>query len=734
MCNENCINPLDDKQYCGAKVDCQGDNAGQACTNGRNCINGVCECPDGQIICNDKCIDPLKDAQHCGAKGTCIGTDAKNANYQGLVCKDGQECVQGLACTCPQGLVLCNNICINPLSDAQHCGAKGKCNENTPSTSDYQGEVCPEETHSCEAGKCMRVACAPEGGQLCPDANALDGGFSCINLNETDADNCGACSFKCNTLKMRYTYSSNCVGGKCQFTCHTDTTNCGTPEEPVCLSPKDFIENSEHCGACGVRCPENHYCAVKNGCVGTACCVESPCGDNSCKLNNCINKESLCGHSCKNCTTIVGAVETSCNEGSCKVSACTSGMHIAATGDACVFNSTEACAVSGSSEAVSCLRVGAKAAYCSPEGECVVTACDEGLALYLDPVKPSNSRCYEKNCCEGKHALDGKCVGGVCAFSTCLPGFHQVRNAETGNAVECVANSDRACLPAAVPNANAIDCYTLQYDLNNKIITPAALGTEYIQCNALGYCQVKNCPKDHHVEFKEFGVVAMQACVPNTDEKCAATNSGVVENCTQLNVTTGAVHSCIDGVCTKGAAACGAGYSDVDGRCIKDCCKESAGVAIGACDSTGQKCVASRCKLGFHIEADSKLCVANTKDACAAPSSEAALDCDGDNSTIAAAACNVDGQCVVGACNAGYHIAPDQKSCVLNSDTACGLSNNNVAIDCTSYSVAGAGKCSPNHFCESDIGNNKRFCNGVELQCSAASEQCAIESGALVCK
>ncbi|MDH5670854.1 MAG: MopE-related protein [Myxococcales bacterium] len=90
-CNDVCIDPRVSKSFCGASGNCQGDNAGVACAEGEVCSNGSCgtDCGDGLLLCGDGCIDPLSDAQYCGASGDCSGAAA------GKTCDNDERCEQG---------------------------------------------------------------------------------------------------------------------------------------------------------------------------------------------------------------------------------------------------------------------------------------------------------------------------------------------------------------------------------------------------------------------------------------------------------------------------------------------------------------------------------------------------------------------------------------------------------------------------------------------------------------
>ncbi|MFA5624715.1 MAG: hypothetical protein WC966_06640 [Bradymonadales bacterium] len=121
------------------------------------------ECTVGQIKCNNHCVDPKKNAEFCGAKGSCKGEDASAPDYAGVNCGEGKECRGGI-CACAGSRVLCNGKCIVPQSDKQYCGASGDCvdaNAGSPCVDDE------ESVKTCVASACVVSACKGNR-QLCP--------------------------------------------------------------------------------------------------------------------------------------------------------------------------------------------------------------------------------------------------------------------------------------------------------------------------------------------------------------------------------------------------------------------------------------------------------------------------------------------------------------------------------------------------------------------------------------
>lgn len=84
------------------------------------------ECPQGLVLCGDVCADLTSDPANCGSCG--------------LVCDAGFSCLGGgCESVCPPPELLCGNACIDVRTDPDNCGA---CDA-----------VC-EEGQVCRAGQC----------------------------------------------------------------------------------------------------------------------------------------------------------------------------------------------------------------------------------------------------------------------------------------------------------------------------------------------------------------------------------------------------------------------------------------------------------------------------------------------------------------------------------------------------------------------------------------------------
>jgi hypothetical protein len=171
-CGGKCIDPKQDRNFCGAKDDCQAANAGKACAAGEVCNGtGVCEtsCQEGLIACGGKCIDPKQDRNFCGATGDCQGANA------GSVCASGRICNGAGVCdlSCQPSLLDCNGTCVDPQSNPSFCGATGDC------AGANAGKACAA-TEACSAGVCATTVSTFKGPQTNVSISSLKGWSTCF--------------------------------------------------------------------------------------------------------------------------------------------------------------------------------------------------------------------------------------------------------------------------------------------------------------------------------------------------------------------------------------------------------------------------------------------------------------------------------------------------------------------------------------------------------------------------
>ena len=145
LCQNNCINPNNNHDFCGAKEGCKGYTA---CGTDENCVNGTCtkttqpttkNCGEGRVLCQNICVNPNVHPKYCGADENCQGYTTCGSDKE---CEDG-ACITPTVPPCPSEYpILCGNICINPQNDRKYCGATEGCKNAKSCTDSCVDGVC----------------------------------------------------------------------------------------------------------------------------------------------------------------------------------------------------------------------------------------------------------------------------------------------------------------------------------------------------------------------------------------------------------------------------------------------------------------------------------------------------------------------------------------------------------------------------------------------------------------
>ena len=205
--------------------------------------------------------------------------------------------------------VMCDNTCIDPMSNKSFCGADTTCKSY---------HVC-DANQICLKGKCENITEIPSG-ETCTNADEIKCGTTCINPKTSD-DYCGA-DQNCQNYDI-CGVNQKCIDGTCQSTTITDTCSgegqvkCGTE----CINP---MESKTFCGA-------DKNCQNYKICTGDQYCEDGTCHDpneeNTCLIytdvkcgETCINplkSNEFCGadKKCQNYTACTGGKE--CVAGKC---------------------------------------------------------------------------------------------------------------------------------------------------------------------------------------------------------------------------------------------------------------------------------------------------------------------------------------------------------------------------------------------------------------------------------
>src|SRR5215211_822280 len=337
---------------------------------------GSSACLSGLTRCNGVCVDLLSNPNHCGACGeVCPGIG-------GLVCAGGR-------CGCPSGWTDCSQAPNVPQ------GTEGYCADLRSNTGN-----CGACGFSCATGEtCRDGRCRGTGAAQCADG-LTDCDGTCVDL-QTNPNNCGACDARC--------ASQTCSNGECgpdEPTCPSGQTDCGG----VCV---DLQTNMEHCGACGAVC--------ESGLVGVECrsgvCERADCpvGIEYCgAIDLCRDLSSddeHCG-ACGNATCVAPqcpAGTTDCSNYCADLM--TSTVHCGVCGKACAAGET--------CEAGVCTAPVAPAA-CAQQGQpcgaggCCVGFCNQDKICDCASDGSECAHIGTGGCCNGQPCnADGFC--GTCA-------------------------------------------------------------------------------------------------------------------------------------------------------------------------------------------------------------------------------------------------------------------------------------------------------------------------------
>lgn len=324
--SDYCIDPTNDDKHCNAPKEAAcTENPQYQCSPSQQCVNSTCVCREGFASCEDKCIDGEMHDDHCGAKGLCNDDDPASDNYIGTPCGANAFCSKS-QCACDDGYFMYEGRCISP-SYNEFCGASftdGNFNIGQDCTKENR-KSCQKEDNIykcvCDYGY---VEC--DGKCIDPQTNAqhcgkYERGITCNSLISCGKQTCVLGECKDNCLESQVAcpisaYENVCVKQSI-YQLEQTPNNCTKCAEGICPDPsiKDnyFHENrcidSEghnrlhtiyHCNKCGDACAATYDCINKGNDYYCAC----PSGLTECTISGvkrCINLSDLHKTACDKC-------------------------------------------------------------------------------------------------------------------------------------------------------------------------------------------------------------------------------------------------------------------------------------------------------------------------------------------------------------------------------------------------------------------------------------------------
>ncbi len=440
LCDDKCVDGTTNPYYCGVTSDCTETSNGTKCEDTQVCISGKCEynsCREPEILCStiggNRCINiQSDDADNCGTCGyKCAEHPVANATANGCargVCQ--YKCINNTE-NAGSDNTAANISCVDTSTDVNNCGGKGKKCES--------GQVCVNS-------KCVQNSCTNPKEILC----STEHGNTCIDVKGSNADNCGACGYKCADHPVANAEATGCSAGVCQYKCTGNTKNVGENNTAASIRCVDTSSDVNNCGGKGKKCESGQVC-MNSKCVQNSC-VEplvlcSTTADNSCKdvkssdADNC----GACGYKCAD-HPVANAEATGCSAGVCQYKCTVNTKNVGENNTAasirCVDTSTDV------------NNCGGKGKKCESGQVCVNSKCVQNscIAPLVLCSTTAGNQCVdinetdENNCgaCGYKcadhpvaNAVSEKCIDGQCIYE-CKLGYANKGTGDTASEILCV--------------------------------------------------------------------------------------------------------------------------------------------------------------------------------------------------------------------------------------------------------------------------------------------------------
>lgn len=281
-CGQSCVNLATDRRNCGV--------CGNACAGAESCVGGVCRCTGGNLICAGVCQSVSNNRSHCGScENRCLGQLVCNDRTCG--CPRGRvrcpnkplECVVNLYDCCPGSQIWCDNRCVAPSTDNDHCG---RCDRSCPGAQRCSNGNCgcpSTQPKACPGNLCLPAGQCCANEIKCADGTCVANTTCCAGQRRCSNGSCIASTACCSDERM---CGTKCISNATNSCCPTDANPCGTDGTRMCNPTTNRCVCVFSCPGPGNRCAADMAgcCAAGQTVCGSMCCdANEMCVSNQCK-------------------------------------------------------------------------------------------------------------------------------------------------------------------------------------------------------------------------------------------------------------------------------------------------------------------------------------------------------------------------------------------------------------------------------------------------------------------
>ncbi len=754
-------NGLDDD--CDGVVD-DGLGVGAPCgSDTGECAPGVQVCREGALVCEGEVgpIDEVCDLLDNDCDGEIdegLGLGDACGSDEGICMPGTQQCVDGRI------------ICVGAVPPAREaCDCEDNDCDGTVDEPPDSGDLCPPGSECIDCG-CALPCMESEFGFTCPSGRTpkvIESGECYCVMSRCDADECAGETLPESAETARCAPDSDdvshcvCKNNACTFPC--DGVVCS---DGLVCDPRDPAGRCVPDDCTGLGCPDGELCDPASG-----ECEPNPCADVSCDA----------GEACRDGSCEPSCASVECGDGEhCRAGACVP--------DLCVDTTC------------------ATAEYCDPEtGECADDPCVDrrcGAGTVCDHATGTcvEDPCNRLVCPEDEVCRDGECAEGGMSGSDAGPGgtdagFDAGTSEPRAEGTRVLATGGGGCV-CSVPGSDArgpgAPALGILFGLLGLLgwrrlgrrtrrlrsalpllLVLAVTAALVAGCDVEPYCI--DCVEEADAGPRDTGVAdtgvrdtgapdtgapdagpedgGPDGCVPGAPELCngldddcdGEVDEGIdtstdVNNCGGCGMACSPPHAfgeCVEGVC--GLATCDVGWHDLNGD-LDDGCE--------------YRCLVT--------ETDDSVCDLRDNDCDGEVDEDIDFDTDPINCRScgrvcrfahAAGAC-VDGDCVLGACDDGFHDVDGDPSngCEYTCTPAdppvevCNGRDDDCDGDPDEGDPGGGAVCGTDEgacstgierciggtiVCDGSVEPTTEECNGIDDDCDGVVDQGNPEGGAL---